>query len=163
MSLFRFYNLCILLGAMLLGACGFRIQGTGEFPETLATTYIDTNDRYTVFYRKLRTELEQGGVQVVESPVHSDAVIRIREDESGQTVLTVSARNVPTEYNVFYRVSYSVDANAEEVLPLQSLDLAQAYTYNANTVLGKNRERDAIQESLAENLVRQVSQQLSLL
>jgi outer membrane lipopolysaccharide assembly protein LptE/RlpB len=139
------------------------MQGIGAFPESLATTYIDTPDRYSVFYRELRSELEQGGVKVVDSPVHSNATIRIETDNSGQNVLTVSGRNVPTEYNVFYNISYSVWVESEEVLPAQELGLTQAYTYDATTVLGKNRERDAIRDALAENLVRQVAQQLSLL
>ena len=70
---------------------------------------------------------------------------------------------MPTEYNVFYGISYSVRVNSEEALPLQTLSLNQAYTYDENTVLGKNRERDAIRDALAEQLVRQVAQQLSLL
>jgi outer membrane lipopolysaccharide assembly protein LptE/RlpB len=139
------------------------MQGIGAFPESLATTYIDTPDRYSIFYRELRSELEQGGVKVVDSPVHSNATIRIETDNSGQNVLTVSGRNVPTEYNVFYNISYSVWVESEEVLPAQELGLTQAYTYDATTVLGKNRERDAIRDALAENLVRQVAQQLSLL
>ena len=77
-------------------------------------------------------------------------------DNSGQSVLTVSGRNVPTEYNVYYSVSYSVWVNSEEVLPEQSINLSQAYTYDANIVLGKNRERDAIRDALAGRLVRQV-------
>jgi len=163
MSLSRIGTLTVLLVSTGLVGCGFRMQGIGAFPESLATTYIDTPDRYSVFYRELRSELEQGGVKVVDSPVHSNATIRIETDNSGQNVLTVSGRNVPTEYNVFYNISYSVWVESEEVLPAQELGLTQAYTYDATTVLGKNRERDAIRDALAENLVRQVAQQLSLL
>ena len=163
MSLSRVLLLTLLLVSIGLTACGFRMQGIGRFPESLATTYIDTSDRYSVFYRELLTELKQGGVQVVDSPVHSNAIIRINRDNSGQSVLTVSGRNVPTEYNVYYSVSYSVWVNSEEVLPEQSINLSQAYTYDANIVLGKNRERDAIRDALAGRLVRQVAQQLSLL
>ena len=163
MSLSRVIVLAVLAASGALAACGFRMQGIGQFPESLATTYIDTSDRYSVFYRELRAELAQGGVEVVDSPVHANAVIRIDRDQSGQSVLTVNARNVPTEYNVFYRITYSVWADSAEVLPEQAISLNQAYTYNENTVLGKNRERDAIGEALAAQLVRQVAQQLSLL
>ena len=163
MSSSRLGALTVLLISANLAACGFRMQGIGQFPEGLATTYIDTPDRYSGFYRELRAELEQGGVQIVDSPVHSNAIIRVEQDSSGQSVLTVSGRNVPTEYDVFYTVRYSVWINSEEALPTQFLSLNQSYTYDTTTVLGKNRERDAIHDSLAENLVRQVAKQLSLL
>lgn len=163
MSLSRVAILAVLLVSTGLVACGFRMQGVSRFPESIATTYIDTPNRYSVFYRELRAELEQGGVQLVDSPVYANALIRIENDDTGQSVLTVSGSNVPTEYNVYYGISYSVRVNSEEALPLQTLSLNQAYTYDENTVLGKNRERDAIRDALAEQLVRQVAQQLSLL
>jgi outer membrane lipopolysaccharide assembly protein LptE/RlpB len=163
MSLSRVVILAVLLVSTGLVACGFRMQGVGRFPESIATTYIDTPNRYSVFYRELRAELEQGGVQLVDSPVYANALIRIENDDTSQSVLTVSGSNVPTEYNVYYGISYSVRVNSEEALPLQKLSLNQAYTYDENTVLGKNRERDAIRDALAEQLVRQVAQQLSLL
>jgi len=139
------------------------LQGVDQYPEALATTYIQTDDPYTLFYRELKAELEDGGLEIVGSPVHANAVVRIDRDETGERVLTVSGRNVPTEYDVFYNVSYSVSLNGEEVLPNTPLSLTQAFTYDATTVLGKNREAEAIREALAANLVRQVSQQLALL
>lgn len=132
-------------------------------PDSLATTYIDTRDRYTMFYQGLLSQLEQAGVDVVDSPVHANAVIRVERDDSGQRVLTVSGRNVPTEYNVYYNVSFSVWLEGQEALPTQTLGLTQGYTYNPETVLGKNREEEAIREVLSLNLVNQVTRQLSLL
>jgi LPS-assembly lipoprotein len=154
----------VVLGvAVFLTACGFRLQGVGDFPDSIANTYIDTDNRYSVFYRELRAALIQGDIHLTDSPMGADAVIRIRNDSSGQRVLTVSGRNVPTEYDVFYDLDYSVEINGIEELGMQYLSLNQAYTYDATTVLGKNRERDAIRDALASNLVRQVTRQLSLL
>ena len=153
----------VLPAALLLTACGFRMQGAEKFPEMLAYTYIETGDNYTLFYRKLRAELEQGDVQLTDSSVDASAVIRIESDESGERILTVSALNVPTEFEVFYRIRFSVWRDGAEVLPPQSLSLFQAYTYDPTLVLGKNREGEEIREALALRLARQVSRQLALL
>lgn len=153
----------VLLIALLLSACGFRLQGVDQYSETLATTYIDTPDRYSLFYQQLLVQLDQGGIDVVDSPVHANAIIRVNTDDSGQNILTVSARNVPTEMDIYYKVHFSVWVNGAEVLPEQSLYLHQSHTYDETTVLGKNRESEAIRAALADNLVRQVSQQLALL
>ena len=67
------------------------------------------------------------------------------------------------KYNVFYNISYSVWVESEEALAMQNLSLTEAYTYDPTLVLGKNRERDAILDALAKNLVHQVAKQLSLL
>lgn len=156
-------RILVLAAAALLVACGFRLRGTEGFPATMTTTYIDTEDRYTIFYRELTSMLRSGGVELVDSAVDASAIIRIEQDKSGQDVLTVSTRNVPTEYNVYYIVRYSVWMNGREVLPQHSVSLSQDYTTDSTLTLGKNRERDAIHEAIAGDLVRQVSQELSRL
>ncbi|MDP6436152.1 MAG: hypothetical protein QF790_06335 [Gammaproteobacteria bacterium] len=153
----------VLVVAALITACGFRLRGTEGFSDSMATTYIDAEDRYTRFYRELVSTLSGGGVEVVDSVVDASAIIRISKDSSGQDVLTVSARNVPTEYNVFYVVEYSVWIDGQEVLPEHSVALSQDYTYDTTLVLGKNRESEAILESIVGDVVRQVSQELSRL
>ena len=163
MSLSKFFAAIFTIVCVSLAGCGFQLRGVGEFPESLATTYIDTADRYTIVYRELFAELERGGVEVVDSPVAASSIIRLERDNSGQRVLTVSGRNVPTEYDVYYDLRYSVWADGAEVLPPQELTLNQSYTYDTATVLGKNREEQKIRESLGLNLVGQVVRQLSLL
>ncbi|MDP6150341.1 MAG: hypothetical protein QGH46_03810 [Gammaproteobacteria bacterium] len=153
----------VLVAAAFIVACGFRLRGVEGFPESMATTYIDTEDRYTIFYRELISALSIGGVELVDSAVDALAIIRIEKDKSGQDVLTVSARNVPTEYNVHYTVTYSVWMNGQEVLARHSVSLSQDYTYDSTLVLGKYREGESIREVIANDLVRQVSQELSRL
>lgn len=156
-------RILVLSLAALIAACGFRLRGSEGFPDSMAATYIDTEDRYTTFYRELTSTLRGSGVQLVDSVVDASAVIRINKDESGQDVLTVSARNVPTEYNAYYVVEYSVWIDGQEVLPEHSVALSQDYTYDSTLVLGKNRESEAILEALVSDVVRQVSQELSRL
>ncbi len=163
MSLSDLVRAFALLAITGITACGFRLQSVGDMPESLDTTYIETSNRYSLFYQNLTAELERSGVELVESPVHATAVIRVSRDSFGQQVLTVSGRNVPTEYDVFYNIDFSVWINGEEALAEQSLGLRQAYTYDPTLVLGKNREEEAIREALAIRLVRQVTRQLSLL
>jgi outer membrane lipopolysaccharide assembly protein LptE/RlpB len=129
----------------------------------MATTYIDARDRYTIFYRELSSALRIGGVQLVDSSVDAAAVIRIESDVSGQSVLTVSGRNVPTEYDVYYSVRYSVWMEGQQILSPHAISLNQDYTYDETMVLGKNREADTIREAVAREVVRQVSQELSRL
>lgn len=155
--------LLLLLAALPLSGCGFRLQGAVAYPDFMATTYIDTSDRYTAFYRGLSESLERGGVTLVDSTVAAGALIRIEEDRTGQKVLTVSARNVPTEYDVFYSVTYSVWQDGVQVLPSRTLVKRQDYTYDSTLVLGKSREEQELREAIAAELVRRVSLQLARL
>jgi len=152
-----------LLGVSLLAACGWQLQGTTRLPEVMAVAYIDTNDRYTDFNRALRDRLRASGVRLVDSPSEASAIVRIRRDESGQRVLSVSARNTPQEYEVFYAVEYSVDGQEGELLEPQTLEVTRDYSYDVNTVLAKQREQVILRDALARDLAGLVVRRLASL
>ncbi|MEC9375686.1 MAG: LPS assembly lipoprotein LptE [Pseudomonadota bacterium] len=147
----------------MLTACGFRLQAVENYPKLLGRTYIEAPDRYSVFYRQLYSKLERGGIIIVSSPIDSTAVIRIEKDITGQQVLTISSRNVPTEYDVYYSVTYSVLVDGKVILPSRTLSFSQDYAYDETRILGKAREEMRIRESVAAELVRLINQELSRL
>lgn len=153
----------LLLCLPMLTGCGFQMQKPVDLPPEMATTYIAAEDRFTAFYRKLHTALEGGGVRVTRTRQEAGAVLNILEDVTGQRVLSISARNVPEEYEVFYIVSYTVSINEREVLPVQHRSQVRDYTYDETEVLGKASEEQILREAIADDLVRMVTRQLALL
>ncbi len=151
----------LLASLLLLAGCGFHVRGAPVIPPEMARTYIDTDDRYSLFYRKLEAELQQTGVQVVDSPEQATAELVILADDTGQRVLSVSARNVPREYEVYYTIFYSVQSGERLLMEPQEKTLTRDYTYDETRVLGKAREEDLLREAIADDLVRLVMFQLS--
>ncbi|MDZ7644843.1 MAG: LPS assembly lipoprotein LptE [Woeseiaceae bacterium] len=129
----------------------------------MTRTYIDTDDRHSLFYRRLRRELQAAGVDVVESAANASAVFSILSDQTDQRVLSVSARNVPREYEVYYSVYYGVSSGQAVLLPPQEQVVTRDYTYDETRVLGKAREEELLREAIADDLVRIVLIQLSAL
>lgn len=127
----------------------------------MSRTYISANDSYSLFYRKLSEELTKTGVEVVDSPVDSSAVFSILADDTDQRVLSVSARNVPREYEVYYTIYYSVQSADQTIMAPQTLTLTRDYTYDETLVLGKAREEELLREAIVDDLVRIVLTQLS--
>lgn len=148
-------------GALLIGACGFQLRGRSELPTEMARTFLAAEDRQSLFHRKLRRALAANGVEIVDSPVDATAVLRILEDETGQRVLSVSARNVPREYEVFYRIRFSVEAGETTLISPQDQALVRDYTYDETQVLGKAREEELLRDAIADDLVRVVMFQLA--
>ncbi len=101
----------------MLAGCGWRLQGTTKLSPVMATTYVETDDRFTDFNRALRDSLEASGARLAHNKDEATAVVRIIKDVSGQRVLTVSGRNTPEEYEVFYSIEYSVNGRTEELIP----------------------------------------------
>lgn len=149
-----------VLGALAAG-CGFHLRGAVEYPPAMAVTYIDATDRYTPFYHQLRAALRAGGVRLTGDPTRAGAVLRILRDESGQRVLSVSARNTPREFEVFYVVRYALQIGGSEAIAPQELVLTRDYTYDETLVLGKGAESQVMRAALAADLVGLVTRQLS--
>jgi LPS-assembly lipoprotein len=155
--------LSICLVATLLSGCGWRLQGTTKLSPIMATTYVDTDDRFTDFNRALRESLQASGARITATREEATAVVRILKDESGQRVLTVSARNTPEEYEVFYLIEYSVNGRTEELITPQKIELTRDYSYDETTVLAKQREQAVLREALARDLAGLVVRRLASL
>lgn len=150
-----------LVSTLLLSACGFHLRGDVTYPPSMATTFIEAKDHYTPFYRKLKAALHKGGVQVTADAGSADAIVRILEDENGQRVVSVSARNTPAEYQVYYVIRYAFDVSGQEVLASQQLARTRDYNYDETLVLGKAAESSEIRDALADDLVGVVTRRLS--
>ena len=98
-----------LLTVFLISGCGFHLQGRQPLPTAFAYTYVDTKDEQTDFVQNLRKALLASNVNVVPTRGSAGAVITVHGDELAERILSVSARNIPTEYELTYRLEFSVD------------------------------------------------------
>jgi LPS-assembly lipoprotein len=146
---------------LLLAACGFQMRGATSVPPEMARTYIAADDQRSLFYRRLRDSLQNAGVDIVDSPVEATATFSIISDIPGQRVLSVSARNVPREFEVFYTVYYSVQTADTTLLEPRAQTRTRDYTWDETEVLGKEREEELMREAIVDDLVRIVLIQLS--
>jgi LPS-assembly lipoprotein len=137
------------------------MRGATTVPPEMARTYIAAEDQRSLFYRQLRDGLQSAGVNVVDSPVEATATFSIMSDITGQRVLSVSARNVPREFEVFYIVFYSAQTENATLLEPRSQTFTRDYTWNENQVLGKEKEEQLLREAIVDDLVRIVLIQLS--
>ena len=151
-------SILILTGS---AACGFQLQGAFTPPAGMDRTYIAADDRYSPFLRELEAGLLSAGVNIVDSAADATATFTISFDQTSQRVLSVSARNVPTEYEVYYTISYGLDSGLNTLMPQQTLTLTRDYTYDSTLVLGKAREEELLREAIVKDLVRIVMKQIS--
>jgi LPS-assembly lipoprotein len=156
-------KILLLLIATNLSACGFHLQSAFVAPPGMERTYIESNDRYSPFQRAFEGELRSAGVELSDSAADATATFTIYFDETAQRVLSVSARNVPTEYEVYYTITYRLDLGATTLLPQQTLTRTRNYTYDSTLVLGKAREEELLREAIVSDLVRIVMKQITTL
>jgi len=142
--------------ALTLSGCGFKLEGAGSLPPEMAATYLNSAQPSSVFYARLRDALRLRGLTIVSDPQQAGATLSISNDDTGQRVLSVSARNIPREYEIFYTVTFSLQAGTDSLIEPESLIVTRSYTYDETQVLGKSQEERVLRRALADDLARQV-------
>jgi LPS-assembly lipoprotein len=151
----------LVAGALLvLAGCGFHLQGAGTLPVAMGKTYVTSPRAHSDFLQTLTNTLRQRGAEVLQAPEDSAAVLDIVADDTGQRVLSVSARNIPREYEVYYTVTFSLKLSGENVIDHETLVVTRSYTFDETEVLAKAAEEEILRRALAEDLARRVVQRI---
>lgn len=159
----RSRQIAVLGISLLLAACGFQLRTQPNIPPEMSRTYMAADDSYSLFYRRFQDELAKAGVEVVSSRADATAIFSILVDHTDQRVLSVSAQNLPREFEVYYTIHYSVESGKQSIIEPQTLTLTRDYTYDETLVLGKAREEELLRQAIVDDLVRIIIKQLSSL
>lgn len=149
--------------AALLAGCGFHLQGALALPEGVRSVHFAAKDELSPFAVELRRALERSGAIVAGSASDADAVIRVLQERTGRRVLSVSARNTPQEYEIFYMVEFAIDRAGKEALAPQRLDLTRYFSFDESLLLAKDREEAVLREAMARDLADLVLRRLESL
>jgi len=143
----------VLATAMLalLAGCGFHLRGREILPRSLAELQVEAVDAQSDFTHALRAQLAAAGVKL-DSGAPGAVRVKILADATGERVLTVSARNIPTAYELSYRVRLSVESGGRELMAPEEHVLTREYSFDERAALAKLRERDTLYQALADDL-----------
>lgn len=158
----RVFALLVLASATLTG-CGFHLQGESQLPEESRRVHIATSDELTPFAVELRSAIERAGGTIAGGSAAADLVLRIERDRSGRRVLSVSARNTPQEYEIYYYVEYTVDRDGQQVIERQPLELIRNLSFDQSQLLAKDREEAILRDAMARDLAMLVVRRLESL
>jgi LPS-assembly lipoprotein len=149
--------------AVLLSGCGFRLQGSMPLPAPLKVTYVIAPNDQTDFVQGLRKALLTNGGKLAEDSTNATGTVRILTDDVTSKILSVSANNIPREYELTYTVEFSVSSKDTELLPAQKVSITRDYSFDERTLLAKENEAALLREGMARDLVSIVMRRLSSL
>lgn len=139
-------------GLLFLTGCGFRLAGSEPLPAVMSKPYLSLQDSYTDFARAFERHLADSGALLQSSGDSASATIEITLDEVQRRVLSVSASNIPTEYELTYTVTIGVRIAGRELLAPQTLSLTRDYSFDKNALLAKEHEEDVLRVQMARDL-----------
>ena len=157
------WGLTPLFSLLLLAGCGFHLQGRQPLPEQFAYTYVETKDEQTDFVQDLRKALIASNVNVIRTKGSSGATISVHADKLAERILSVSARNIPTEYELTYKVKFSVTSGRKSLIDDEEISATRDFSFDETQLLAKEREQEILREALARDLVALVMRRLAAL
>jgi len=137
---------------LTLGGCGFRLAGSERLPAVLAKPYLSVKDPYTDFAREFERQLKSSGALLQLGRQDATATIEVTKDLVEQRTLSVSARNIPTDYELRYTVTFDVKGPDAEILAPQTITLSRDYSFEENVLLAKEHEADILRAQMARDL-----------
>ena len=150
-----------LVLSLALGGCGFRLAGSEHLPAVLAKPYLSVKDPYTDFSREFERELKSSGALLQLGRQDATATIEVTKDQIEQRTLAVSARNIPTDYELRYTVTFDVKGADADILPPQTITLSRDYSFEENELLAKEHEADILRAQMARDLATMAMRILS--
>jgi len=147
----------------LFTACGFQLRGHRPMPEVFKATYVESPDDQTDFVQDLRKLLLTSGSRLTPTRAQASAVVEILADKVTARVLSVSARNLPREYELTHTVRFEVRAGEAELLAAQEISGTRTYSFDETKLLAKENEEAILRRALAGDLASIVMRRLSSL
>jgi LPS-assembly lipoprotein len=143
----------VWIGICALSACGFRLAGSDPLPAVMARPYLSLKDPYTDFSREFEHQLKSSGATLQLKREGATATVDVTKDLVEQRTLAVSAKNIPTEYELTYTVTFSVHGGDKELLAPQTISLSKDFSYDETLQLAKEHEADILRQQMARDLV----------
>jgi LPS-assembly lipoprotein len=152
-----------LAAMILLAGCGFQLQGRRPMPAALKVTCVISPDDQTDFVQDLRKDLLISGSRLTPEKQEASAVVEIVHDQVVERVVSVSAQNLPREYELTHTVRFRVTSGDQTLLELQELNGTRNYSFDETRLLAKQNEESILRQALAADLANVVMRRLSRL
>lgn len=156
----RFGTLILAMVGLVVAGCGFHLQGVVPIAGDLQRISLRAADTQSDFASAMQRGLRGAGVSIQPG---SDAELVIERDELLERVASVSARNLPREYELTYIVRFSVRVRGETRVASEEISVTRDFSFDERIALAKARERDQLRATLADEVAGIVLQRLSSL
>lgn len=156
-SMLKAFISLLLFG--LLTGCGFHLRGTGPGTFPYTTAHVIGESAVAQQLKQSLSTLPSVTLNALKPAV----VINIMSDSTEQKVLTVNNAGRVSEYRLFYRVTYSVQAGEQQLIENGKLQLNRDYSYDENNSLGKDAEAGLLIADMQQDAAQQILRRISAL
>jgi len=144
-----------------LAACGFHLRRGAQLPPGMQRIHLDVNSSGDL-QRELARQLEISGATLVDAPGPGVAEMSVPRANFQTAALTYTGQARVGEYAVRYNVHFQVrDADGKVLLPMQSVQIAREFTYDARNPVGTATQTEQLHASMISDAVQAIMFRLS--
>lgn len=155
-------GLALMVILVMMTACGFKLRGNYSLPAVMGQTYLKTNQPYSEMTRELKRYLRASGIVILDKATAQAAVLDITENGVQRRILSVDERGRAREYEINYRVTYSLAHTAyDETLSEHHLELIRDYLFDPENALAANAEEALLVRSMEQEMARLIMSRLA--
>lgn len=158
--------LTFALLATLLSSCGWQLRGGGfqklDGDKRIGTLKLSSENRSSEFYQAFQKILAR---QHIEESAESELLLSYSEEKFSRQPLAYGSTGIPIQYQLNMSIEFSVaKRNGEWLLSPRSISARRNYDFDAELIIAKDREEQALlremREELATQLIRSIQQAL---
>ena len=142
---------------LMVSGCGFHLRQPAKLPAVMQRTYIAAVGGSPGLVRELRRNLTTASTTVVDNPATATALLNILSAQQFQRVLSVSNTGQPLEYQVAYRVEFSLTAAGKTLMDRQTLTLTRNYAYDVANTLGDVEQANVLYSVLEREMAQLIT------
>ncbi|MDZ4728732.1 MAG: LPS assembly lipoprotein LptE [Xanthomonadales bacterium] len=152
----------LLTLCLLLSACGFQLRETAQLPLEMQNTQLLIGDEYSQLARRVRIDLEQAGVKIVNQD-SATAILEIPKNEVLTEVLSIGDNARVREYRITHTVQFRLtDMQGKDIVPLQTIRQSREISFDEQQILAVSREQEYVKDDLANTLSRLLLSRLEI-
>lgn len=146
---------------LMLGGCGFHLRGQAQMP--FDSLYLQVPNPYAPLIVELRHALKTNNVKLSEQQKGAALTLQIVSEVADRQILSLSRAGRVSEYRLRYRISLrAYDAQQQEWMPAQEIQLQRDLTYSDTQILAKQEEEALLYKDMRSDAVQQILRRLSL-
>lgn len=144
-----------MLTALFMSACGYHLRGSNGLSDEFKKVYLQGAS--SQLKRNARRSLRASDGVLVTNAAESGLVIQILKEEMDKRFLSLSSTGRATEYELIYKLNYSLtDAAGKQLAEPQNIEIIKDYFNDQEDILAKNKEEQVIRNEMYQQAVRTI-------
>lgn len=146
-----------MLVVSLIAGCGFQLRGAAPVSAAVQPLAVVCNDAVPLtLCQAVEDQLRLGDVNVVERS-RADYVLTLSDFRQSRRASAITRNAIAAEYTLRQRVTLSVmTADKVPLVANQEVSSSESYRYDETNILAKQREQDALTDTLIQRLSQQI-------